>query len=76
MNPSVARALVIMLSFVVLGVSALVTILVWSLLSSLQPLPRGVLSLIAWVSAYYVGTNFIFWRGVVRISSDPFSQRP
>jgi hypothetical protein len=76
MNPSVARALVIMLSFVVLGVSALVTILVWSLLSSLQPLPRGVLSLVAWVSAYYVGTNFIFWRGVVRISSDPFSQRP
>jgi len=76
MNPSVARALVIVLSFVVLGVSALVTILVWSLLSSLQPLPRGVLSLLAWVSAYYVGTNFIFWRGVVRISADPFSQRP
>jgi len=76
MNPSLARALVIVLSFVVLGVSALVTILVWSLLSSLQPLPRGVLSLLAWVSAYYVGTNFIFWRGVVRISADPFSQRP
>ncbi|HYR03989.1 MAG TPA: hypothetical protein VEO75_01260 [Nitrososphaerales archaeon] len=76
MNPSVARALVIMLSFVVLGASAIVTILVWSLLSPLQPLPRGVLSLVAWVSAYYVGTNFIFWRGVVRISPDPFSQRP
>jgi len=76
MNPSVARALVIVLSFVVLGVSAIVTIFVWSLLSPLQPLPRGVLSLVAWVSAYYVGTNFIFWRGVVRISSDPFSQRP
>jgi hypothetical protein len=76
MNPSVARALVIMLSFVVLGVSALVTILVWSLLSSLQPLPRGVLSLLAWVSAYYVGTNLIFWKGVVRMSSGPFSQRP
>jgi hypothetical protein len=76
MNPSVARALVIALSFVVLGVSALVTIFVWSLLSSLQPLPRGLLSLIAWVSAYYVGTNLIFWKTVVRISSDPFSQRP
>jgi len=76
MNPSVARAFVIVLSFVVLGLSALFTIFVWSLLSPLQPLPRGVLSLLAWVSAYYVGTNLIFWKTVVRISSDPFSQRP
>ena len=76
MSPSVARSLVIVLSFVVLGMSAVVTIFVWSLLSSLQPLPRGVLSLLAWVSAYYVGTNFIFWKGVVRISSGALSQRP
>jgi hypothetical protein len=76
MNPSVARALVIALSFVVLGMSAVVTIAAWSLLSSLQPLPRGVLSLLAWVSAYYVGTNFIFWKGVVWISCYPLSRRP
>ncbi len=76
MNPSVARSLVIALSFVVLGISALVTVIAWSLLSSLEPLPRGVLSLLAWVSAYYVGTNFIFWKGVVRISSGTLPQRP
>jgi hypothetical protein len=76
MNPSLARASVIALSFVVLGLSAVVTIAAWSLLSSLQPLPRGVLSLLAWVSAYYAGTNLIFWKTVVRISSDPLSQRP
>jgi hypothetical protein len=76
MNPSLARSLVILLSFVVLGISALVTVFVWSLLSSLQPLPRGVISLLAWVSSYYVGTNFIFWKTVVRISSGALAQRP
>jgi len=76
MNSTLARSLVIALSFVVLGLSAVVTIFVWSFLSSLQPLPRGVLSLFAWVAAYYVGTNFIFWKGVVRISSGALSQRP
>jgi hypothetical protein len=76
MSPSAARALVIVLSFVVLGISALATILVFSVLSFLQPLPRGVLSLLGWVATYYVGTNFIFWKTVVRVSSGTFSSRP
>jgi len=73
MSPTVARASVIVLSFVVLGLSAVVTSLVWSFLSPLQPLPRGMLSLLAWVSAYYVGANLIFWKAILRISSAPFS---
>ena len=76
MNASAARALVIVLSFVVLGMSALVTIIFFSVLSFLQPLPRGALSLLGWVVTYYVGTNFIFWKTVVRISSGTFSKRP
>jgi hypothetical protein len=74
MTPSAARASVILLSFVVLGLSALVTSLVWSFLSPLQPLPRGMISLLAWVSAYYVGTNLVFWKAILRISSAPFSE--
>jgi hypothetical protein len=69
MNPSTARASVIALSFVVLALSALLTAGVWYLLSPLQPLARGMVSLLAWVTAYYIGANLIFWRGVIRISS-------
>ena len=76
MNPSAARAFVIVLSFVVLGLSAVVTILVWSFLSPLQALPRGVLALLAWVTVYYIGANLILWKTVLRISSNPFAQRP
>jgi hypothetical protein len=75
MSPSAARALVIALSFVVLGISALATSFVWSLLTPLQPLPRAVVSLLVWVSAYYIGANLLFWKAVVRLSSITFSQR-
>jgi hypothetical protein len=68
MNPAVARASVIVLSFVILGLSALATSLVWALLAPLQQLPRGMLSLLVWVSVYYVGTNLLFWKTVIRIS--------
>lgn len=69
MSPSAARALVIALSFVVLAISAVFTALVWTLLSPLDVVPRGVLSLLGWVTAYYLGANFLFWKAVVRISS-------
>jgi len=75
MSPSSARGLVIALSFVVLGLSAVATYVVFSLLAPLQLLPRGVLSLLTWVSAYYVGANLIFWKGVVQISSSQPSRR-
>jgi hypothetical protein len=68
MNPSVARASLIALSFVVLVVSGLVTTVVWRLLASLDPLPRAVLSLLMFVAAYYAGANLIFWKAVLRIS--------
>ena len=74
MSPSIARALVIVLSFVVLGLSALVTSFVWSFLSPLQTLPRAMLSLLAWVSAYYVGANLVFWKAILRLSSAQFSK--
>ena len=73
MSPSSARASVILLSFVILGLSAVVTSLVWTLLSPLETLPRGMLSLLAWVSAYYAGTRLIFWKAVVRVSPTPVS---
>jgi hypothetical protein len=76
MNPSAARALVIFLSFVVLGISAVFTSVVWSLLAPLQTLPRGVLSLLVWVTTYYVAANLLFWKAVVRISPASLSSRP
>jgi hypothetical protein len=69
MSPSAARASVIALSFVILGLSAVATSVVWSLLSPLPPLPRGVLSLLVWVSSYYVGANLLFWKATLRIAS-------
>jgi len=75
LNPSSARAAVIMLSVAVLGLSAVFTVAVWHVLSPLQPLPRGLLSLLAWVSAYYVGANLVFWRAVLRISTAPLPQQ-
>jgi len=75
MNPAAARASVILLSFVILGLSALVTSFVWTSLSFLQPLPRGTLSLVTWVSAYYVATNLVFWRAVLRISATSLTQK-
>ena len=76
MNPSAARALVIFLSFVVLGISAAFTSVVWSLLTPLQTLPRGVLSLLVWVTTYYVGASLLFWKAVVRISPTRLSKSP
>ncbi len=73
MSPSAARASVILLSFLILGLSALVTSLVWSFLSPLQTLPRGMLSLLTWVSAYYAGSRLVFWKGVLRLSPTPVS---
>jgi hypothetical protein len=75
MSPSLARASVIVLSFVVLALSAAVTVVAWYFLSPLPAFARGMLSLLAWVSAYYVGANLLFWRAVVRISSARLSQR-
>ncbi len=69
MNPNAARASVIVLSFVVLGdlgarhFRGLVVPL------SAQALPRALVSLVVFVSAYYVGANLLFWKAVVRISS-------
>jgi hypothetical protein len=60
---------VILLSFAVLGLSAVFTTLTWALLVPLQILPRGVVSLLVFVTAYYLGANLIFWKTVVRISS-------
>ena len=69
MSPSAGRTAVILLSFAILGISAVFTSLAWSVLSPLQVLPRGVLSLLVWVTAYYLGANLIFWRAVAKISS-------
>jgi hypothetical protein len=69
MTPTAARATVILLSFAVLGMSAVLTSVAWSLLAPLQLLPRGMLSLLAFVTAYYLGANLILWKTVVRISS-------
>jgi hypothetical protein len=78
MTPTAARATVILLSFAVLAMSAALTSLAWSLLAplQLQLLPRGMLSLLAFVTAYYLGANLILWKTVVRISSGhPIAQR-
>jgi len=68
MNPNAARASVLVLSFVVLGISGAVTSVVWSFLSPLQALPRALVSLLVFVSAYYLGANLLFWKAVQRIS--------
>jgi len=75
MNPTAARASVLVLSFVVLGVSGLVTSAVWSFLSPLQTLPRALVSLLVFVTVYYLGANLLFWRAILRISPSPYSQR-
>jgi len=75
MRPSAARAAVIGLSVLVLALSGLVTTAVWHVLSPLQPLPRGLISLLAWVSSFYLGTNLIFWRAVLRISPASLSRQ-
>jgi hypothetical protein len=75
MSPAAARAAVIALSVLVLGMSALLTVAVWHALSPLQLLPRAMLSLLAWVSAYYVAANLVFWKAVLRISTAPFPQQ-
>jgi hypothetical protein len=75
MNPSAARAAVIGLSVLVLALSGLVTTAVWHVLSPLQPLPRGLISLLTWVSSFYLGTNLIFWKAVLRISSPSISRQ-
>jgi hypothetical protein len=69
LSPTTARAAVILLSFVVLGVSAVFATLTWSLLAPLEHLPRALLSLLVFVTAYYLGANVIFWKSVVRISN-------
>ncbi len=76
MSPTAGRALVITLSFAILAISAIATAVVWSLLTMLDPLPRGILSLGAWVTVYYLAANLLFWRTVVRFSSDRLSRRP
>jgi hypothetical protein len=76
MSPSAARTSVILLSFLILGLSAVVTSLVWTFLSPLQTLPRGMFSLFAWVSAYYAGTRLVFWKAVLRLSPTPVSGQP
>jgi|HubBroStandDraft_1064217.scaffolds.fasta_scaffold530015_2 hypothetical protein len=68
MNPSAARVSLIALSFVVLLLSGLVTTIVWRVLAPLDPLPRAMISLLAFVAAYYAGANLIFWKAVLRIS--------
>ena len=75
MTPFAARASVILLSFAVLALSAVFTSLVWSLLSPLEMLPRGVLSLLVWVTVYYLGANAIFWKAVVRMSAAPLPRQ-
>jgi hypothetical protein len=75
MKPSAARAAVIGLSVLVLALSGLVTTAVWHFLSPLQPLPRGLISLLAWVSSFYLGTNLIFWRAVLRVSPTPLPRQ-
>jgi hypothetical protein len=75
MNPNAARASVLVLSFVVLGLSGLVTSVVWSFLSPLQTLPRALVSLLVFVSAYYLGANLLFWKAILRISPSQFSQQ-
>jgi hypothetical protein len=75
MSPSAARASVIALSFVVLGLSALATAGLWEVLSPLALLPRALISLLAWTLAYYAGANLVFWRGVARISPSPAPEK-
>ena len=73
MNPNAARASILVLSFVVLGISGVVTSVVWSVLTPLQALSRALVSLLVFVSLYYLGANYLFWKAVLRISS---SQSP
>ena len=73
MNPSAARAAVITLSVVVLGLSAIPTVVAWHILSPLQALPRAMLSLLAFVSVYYAAANLVFWKAVIRMSQAPLS---
>lgn len=75
MNPTVARASVLVLAVVVLGISGVVTSVVWWFLSMMDPLPRALASLMAFVSAYYLGANLLFWKAVVRISSSQFPRK-
>jgi len=75
MNPWAARAVVIALSLVVLGLSAVVTVAVWWVLSPVDQFPRAMLSLLGWVSAYYVAANLLFWKAVLRLSPAPLPQQ-
>ena len=69
MNPTAARASVLALSVIVLGISGAITSVVWSFLSFVDPLPRALVSLMVFVTAYYLGANLLFWKAVIRISS-------
>lgn len=75
MNPTAARAFVIVLSFAVLVLSAVFAALAWSVLGSLQSLTRGMVSLLVFVTVYYFGANLVLWKTVVRISSTQLSER-
>jgi hypothetical protein len=76
MSPTAARASLIALSFVVLVVSGLVTTVVWRVFAPLDTLPRAMVSLLAFVAAYYAGANLIFWKAVLRISPSSSSLPP
>jgi len=58
---------VILLTFVVVGASGIVTYAAWSVLSELGTLERGVASLFSWIVTFYIG-SFLLWKTVLLVS--------
>lgn len=67
MGPNLKRLGVILLSFAVILGSGGVTYGVWFLLGGVSTLDRGVVSLLSWVAAFYVGA-FVFWKALALLS--------
>jgi hypothetical protein len=68
LNSAGKHFLVILLSFVVVGGSGIVTYTIWSMLPyAIGTFERAALSLFTWVVTFYVGA-FLLWRTVLVVS--------
>jgi len=67
LNSTARHFTVILLSFVLVGGSGLVTYGAWSLFSGLGTLERAVASLASWVASFYLG-SILFWKTILVVS--------
>lgn len=59
--------ILILISFGVVGLSSLITLLTWETTSFLDPFMHGIVSLASWVLAFAFGC-LLFWKIAIRMS--------